>query len=163
MLVGLLEKLDQNKIVSKNIRQTYYTLSKEFFKKLNGKLDSMVPLQKLNIFIKKDIGEYIDKNITELLLFETYHKDEVNYVVIDQETLSFNQKIKAYVTSHDSLPDNFYKERKGKYMSTIGLSINTVHAFLDKLSKMESILKDKITDLESINADSLNKKSLHLK
>jgi hypothetical protein len=150
MLKTLLEKKEEKKIVLKSIRQTYHVLVVDFINKINEILTSMLLLQNINVFIKSDIGKYIEQNLVDLLLFNIIDDNETINIVIDDKSFILKQKIKAHVIDCQKIPESYYKVKDDKYYSTNNMAIYTINNTLNNITSIEKILYDKINSMNNM-------------
>ena len=129
-LKDLVVRLEQNSIVSKKVRQTYYILLKDFFNKYEQLLDSWDYMKHISIYIKKNVGEYVEENIITLPLFDIYREDPNYMIEVDENSFIIPVKIKTYLDNVDNFPINYYKKFNNKYMSTNKFAINVIERVL---------------------------------
>jgi len=137
---SLIKKLDPNKIVSQKVRQAYYILLKDFVTKYDNILDSWLYMQHISIYLKSNIGEYIEENILTLPPFDIY-RDNPDYIIeVDENNFVMPVKIKTYIDDIDNLPINYYKLYNNKYMSTNRLALNIIEKVLLSMDDISTCL-----------------------
>ncbi len=103
----LIEKMDQNKIVSHRIRRAYYDLLKDFY---GGLLK-----YKNNVYS-----------------FDIYRNNSEYVVTVDGNKFTIPVKINTYFDNNgiENLPINYYVESNGRYVSTNKFAVSMIDQVL---------------------------------
>jgi len=161
MLNEIVKKMNGDKIVSHSIRKTFFSLSRDLFFEFDNLLEKFCYPEHLVIYIKLSIGEYIEKDITELPSIDIFCKDEACFFDLEDKTFIIPQKIKTYIRKQytDKMPDSFYKlhDKSGeKFMSTNNFAIFNIDKTVENINNMNEQILNIVASMEDvINANKL--------